>query len=239
MLGQRAHKIAVVIAFVLLTAWLLVGTWQSSRHQSATTETVPDKLTDWLLVTLNFFLVASTLLLWRANNRSAAIAERALTELERPYLFILDYNWLLAQKAQADGHEYGVCYSVMNGGKLPAFVKAVKSGLLFGEAIPLMKDEPQIHELLTAPLIAGGEKHSVTQGFVDDAEDDPAQQHEIRGGKALIPAIAFKTSRVIAKISIEYDGPTTAGHVTTACWEWHPVKYAFTEYGGSEHNQRT
>jgi hypothetical protein len=126
MLGQRAHKIAVVIAFVLLTAWLLVGSWQSSHHQPANIEAVPDKLTDWLLVTLNLFLVASTLLLWRANNRSAEIAERALTELERPYSFILDYNWLLAQKAQADGHECGVCYSVMNGGKLPASIKAVK-----------------------------------------------------------------------------------------------------------------
>ena len=56
---------------------------------------------------------------------------------------------------------------------------------------------------------------------------------------AAIPDEAFKTGGVIAKVSIEYDGPTTKGHVTTACWEWHPVKYAFTQFGGSEHNERT
>ena len=44
---------------------------------------------------------------------------------------------------------------------------------------------------------------------------------------------------MIAKVSIEYDGPVTTGHVTTACWEWHPVKYAFTQFGGPEHNERT
>jgi hypothetical protein len=32
-----AHKIAVWIAVVLLTAWLLVGSWQSSRHEPAET----------------------------------------------------------------------------------------------------------------------------------------------------------------------------------------------------------
>ena len=100
-----------------------------------------------------------------------------------------------------------------------------------------MDDEPPIHQLLTAPLIAGGEKRLITQGFEDDT--DPPRECEIRGGIALIPAIAFKSPYVIAKISIEYDGPITAGHVTTACWEWHPVKHAFTEYGGPEHNQRT
>jgi hypothetical protein len=95
MLGQRVHKTAVAIAFVLLTAWLLVGVWQSLRHQPARNtadqssikiENGPDKITDWLLVTFNCLLVVSTVMLWGANNRSARIAERALTELERPFL---------------------------------------------------------------------------------------------------------------------------------------------------------
>jgi hypothetical protein len=44
---------------------------------------------------------------------------------------------------------------------------------------------------------------------------------------------------MIVKISIAYNGPITRGHATTACFEWHPVKYAFTEFGGPEHNFRT
>ena len=54
-----------------------------------------------------------------------------------------------------------------------------------------MDDEPPIHQLLTAPLIAGGEKRLITQGFEDDT--DPPRECEIRGGIALIPAIAFKS----------------------------------------------
>jgi hypothetical protein len=161
-----------------------------------------------------------------------------LTELERPYLFILDYNWLLIEKAKANGNKCGVSYFVMNGGKPPAFIRAVKFGLQFGTAIPPLDEAPPVHELLTAPLIGGGEKRLITQHFMSEA-DDPPRECEIRDGIAFIPAIAFQSGRVIAKISIEYDGPTTLGHVTTACWEWHPIKYAFTEYGGSEHNQRT
>ena len=173
-----------------------------------------------------------------AAETSARIAERALTELERPYLFILDYNWLLTETAKAGGLKCGLVYSVANGGKLPAFIKAVKVGIRIGESIPSMDDVPPVHDLLTAPLIAGGEQRLVTQGFTIE-DDEPALEYQIRGGTALIPAGALSAGQVIAKISIEYDGPITTGHTTTACWEWHPVKYAFTQFGGSGHNQRT
>jgi hypothetical protein len=176
----------------------------------------------------------------KAAEDSTRIAERALTKLERPYLFILDYNWLLTEKAKADGPECGLVYTVANGGKLPAFIKAVKLGIGIGESIPSMQDEPPVHDFLTAPLIAGGEHRQVVQGFRLEDDDKPAHEYQIRGGMALIPgSLLVEASRVIAKISIEYDGPITTGHTTTACWEWHPVKYAFTQYGGPGHNQRT
>lgn len=181
-----------------------------------------------------------TVSLAQSTRIAAKTAKRAITELERPYLFILDYNWLLTEKARAAGTKYGVGYSVMNAGKLPASIKRVEIGLRFGDSIPHMDDVPPIHELLTGPVIAGGDARLVTQPFADEFEGaDPPRECKIRGGIAVIPAMAFQHPRVIAKISIHYDGPITIGHVTTACWEWHPVKYAFTEYGGLEHNQRT
>ena len=102
-----------------------------------------------------------------------------------------------------------------------------------------MEDQPMVHNLLTAPLIRGGEERQVVQGFANENGDAAAIEYQIRGGKALIPGIVCNVGQVIAKISIEYDGPITAGHTTTACWEWHPVKYALTQYGGPEHNKRT
>jgi hypothetical protein len=61
----------------------------------------------------------------------------------------------------------------------------------------------------------------------------------LEGERPPSPSSILKADRMITKISIEYDGPITTGHTTTACWEWHPVKYALTQYGGPEHNQRT
>ena len=61
---------------------------QQLSSSQITPEHAADKTTDWLLVALNFLLVVSTSLLWRANNRSAKIAESALTGLERPWLFL-------------------------------------------------------------------------------------------------------------------------------------------------------
>jgi hypothetical protein len=260
MLVARAHKIAISVAFVLLAVWLLVGSLQPSPLPSQGQSTgehgteqnkggireswgqraVNDPtafFTLWVAI-FTAVLSVSTIGLLRATRRSTDIAERALTELERPYLFVLDYNWLLTKKAKADGFKCGLVYSVANGGKLPAFIKAVKVGIRFGESIPSLHDEPPVHDLLTAPLIGGGEQRHVIQAFTDE-DGEPARECQIRGGTALIPSSAFNVDRVIAKISIEYDGPITTGHMTTACWEWHPVKYAFTQYGGPEHNQRT
>jgi hypothetical protein len=44
------------------------------------------------------------------TKRSVRIAERALTELERPYLFILDYNWILSDEERR-GVDSGWVYS--------------------------------------------------------------------------------------------------------------------------------
>jgi hypothetical protein len=65
---------------------------------------------------------------YRGLDQSVEISKRALTDLERPYLFILDYNWLLTGPAKIGGLESGLVYSVANGGKLPAFIKGVKLG---------------------------------------------------------------------------------------------------------------
>jgi hypothetical protein len=179
----------------------------------------------------------ATVGLYLTGEKQIGVAQQALTDLERPYLFIVNYNWLLIEKADEHGWKYGVGYAVSNGGKLPAFIRSVEVGLGFGPNIPPLEDQPPINELLTAPLLASGENRVLAQGMADFGGSP--RECQIRGGLARIPESAFKCERVIAKITIEYDGPTTAGHVTAACWQWHPVQYAFTQFGGPEHNQRT
>jgi hypothetical protein len=176
-----AHKrvIALLACLAVLLAWQGRLSWEHAHRyeshndrshkannkgvQVSSADETDDRLARYTFLVAIFTAVlsGSTLLLWWQTRKSAKIAERALTELERPYLFILDYNWLLAEKAKADDLKCGLVYSVMNGGKLPAFIRSVKVGRGFGETIPPMQDEPPIHDLLTAPLIAGGEQRQV------------------------------------------------------------------------------
>lgn len=100
----KANFPEIVLGAMLTVAVFAMGmAFESSRYQPRnqdpaaqannsggviTTKEPENKLTDWLLVLFNGLLFGSTVLLWQANNRSAKIAERALTELERPRVYV-------------------------------------------------------------------------------------------------------------------------------------------------------
>ncbi len=132
------HKIPdVVLGALLAVAIFALGfAFKSSRQPPTNEQAASDtkrgggivapeqsgnKLTDWLLVLFSGLLFGSTALLWNANNRSAKIAERALTELEAPFVSI---------KINAPGLEikgpnvtFGILqYCVANYGRTPATV---------------------------------------------------------------------------------------------------------------------
>jgi hypothetical protein len=130
--AQRA-VIALFVCLVVWLAWQDRTSWrnpQSGNYAEQTahssraivvTEKSPDKITDWLLVALNFFLVSSTLLLWRASNRSAKIAERALTELEAPVIGVKIIKPGLHWNQLKNSISFGqLQYSFVNLGRTPA-----------------------------------------------------------------------------------------------------------------------
>jgi hypothetical protein len=107
------------------------ATQQSGAPVSA--QESPDRITDWLLVGLNFFLVCSTLLLWRANNRSARIAERTLTGLERPRILSVTPTFALIDEAIVTQ------IFVVNLGRDPGRVKEVHAKFIVGD-LPAVPD---------------------------------------------------------------------------------------------------
>jgi len=76
-----------------------IQTQQSANNGGTkiTADYVPDKITDWLLVILNFFLVSSTLLLWWVTKtaadatkkaaEAAAVSAGSIAVVERAYVY--------------------------------------------------------------------------------------------------------------------------------------------------------
>jgi hypothetical protein len=91
---------------------------KNTDHGNAivTAEKSPE-ITDWLLVLFNGLLFGSTALLWGANKRSAKIAERALTELEAPFVQIKVLHPGLDTTTASEGR---LSFCFVNHGRTPA-----------------------------------------------------------------------------------------------------------------------
>jgi hypothetical protein len=180
----------IVIGILLSVAIFAMGmTFESSRSQPSSypaqqpanssgapiaPEYAANKLTDWLLVGLNLFLVVSTYMLWRANNRSAKVAERALTELEAPFIAVniiaagIEFNNLL-------NIGFGdLKFSFVNYGRTPAHIldfteriTPVKSGASLPPPIDPIKERgaPMPYGVIAPP-------ESETQPFKTPAQFD-------------------------------------------------------------------
>jgi hypothetical protein len=74
----------IVLAFIIGTVGspaIIAAFWKWTTHDSTSFYT-------FMLALFTGVLSASTIMLWFATRRSALIAERALTEYERPWLFL-------------------------------------------------------------------------------------------------------------------------------------------------------
>jgi hypothetical protein len=147
MLVARAHKIAVSVAFVLLAAWLLVGSLQPSplpsQGQSTTEHSTEQNkggiretwwqraindptafFTLWVAV-FTAVLSVSTIGLLRATRRSTNIAERALTDLERPWLFHegTAIEWRGQPGGSSPTNNFWINFKFKNVGRAPALTE--------------------------------------------------------------------------------------------------------------------
>ena len=93
-----------------------------------------DRLANYTLalVVLNVFLVGSTALLWWATKRSAEIAERALTELEAPFVALNIIDDPLGDTQTPDGRPTTldtIRYGFYNHGRTPAVLLELQDKL--------------------------------------------------------------------------------------------------------------
>ena len=140
-------------ALILLTAWALglVPTyhWQIGKALNWITPVVT-ALATIAIAGFTWTLWRSTDKLWAATQRSAIIAERALTQLERPHLrvAIQDNNFkgfwdALASSAGAPIAANGTFNIIFkNYGKYPAFTKALHFSVVHSTSPPSSEGNP-------------------------------------------------------------------------------------------------
>jgi hypothetical protein len=173
------------------------------------------------LVTLTFLLVISnvamagaTLYLALFTRKSVKIAERALTELERPYIFIWGIRGTVPIMTQYSSGQEPVTsvyphvrfnYSVSNNGRLAAVVDEISIGCGYIKGsiyLPLVIIGD--HSLINMPIISPGRE------IKDLGHEEPSTQFNL-----IVSPGAFRfNDGVVFRICIKYHGPLTRGHET-------------------------
>jgi hypothetical protein len=171
----------------------------------------------------------------RAAQKSAETAEKAFSNLERPYVFAFGVRRLEADTERVGGFEPFVTYSVANYGKTPAIIENVRVGFSIGEFHP---DGPtrvdDTNDLLISPIMGAGERRD------DLIEIFPAGMertlHRDEAGKAYaIPAMK-SAEDLFFRIIIDYRGAFSHGHECGFCWRYNRATGHFVQHGHEDYN---
>ena len=141
-----------------------------------------------------------------------------MTDLERPYIYILDTTGIRIEE-DIEGKHHFLLYSVANYGKTPAQIESVATSLSIGTN----PDKPirqtyWWHNLVKSPVLVAGERRDeISAPFCGkipvttyaDEDTPPFPIPDIDEGKTFF-----------FLVNIKYRGPFTSGHETSACWRW-------------------
>jgi hypothetical protein len=183
-----------------------------------------------------------------ASIRQAKIAETALVQLERPYIFIFGVRGI---KQDSETQEFFVEYTVANYGKMPAIIEAPHIGFDISESgeppLPTLMFDG--HSLRTSPILqAGEERRKIREYFPANmvGEDIVVQiDRVVKIGAAntdepsgeVVPTFNVPDGfAIFFRAVIRYRGPFTSCHETEALWLYNPGSFEFAVRGGNEGN---
>jgi len=168
-----------------------------------------------------------------AAQKSADTAEKAFTNLERPYIFIYSPSKLqLDPEAIPFDDEPTVLanYQVANYGKTPAIIENVRAGLEANDTgfpePPIRVDEDQ--ELFRVAIIPPGYSYSLPQNAAYGID------FHVQGALAHVQDL--KGKELFLYVIINYRGAFTAGHETSACWRYDEETDSLIQYGHDDYN---
>ncbi len=191
-----------------------------------------------------------------ASARQASIAENALTQLERPYVFIFGVRGIQQDR---DSRDFFVEFTVANYGKMPAIIEALHIGFDKSDCAeppmpPLLRDA---HNLIASPILQAGEVRRKIRTYFPSgmvgpdinaiietvrARDFPPNpildgQAEEQLRTTVVPTFNIPDGfDVFFRAVIRYRGPFTKSHETGAVWLYNPDTFEFAIRDGEEHN---
>ena len=173
-----------------------------------------------------------------ASRRHAKTAQRALEELERPYLFVFGVKYLKIDAERSGELEPFVEYTVANYGKTPAIVENIGAGF---EAA---SEEPQapfqvddVNPLVVAPILAPQEKRGPVKHYYPTDGAVPDFKFIGSGPFSSFAVLETKPNEdLLFRVVIEYRGPFGSEHKTSACWAYDKLTDTFVPRGGRQDN---
>jgi hypothetical protein len=172
-----------------------------------------------------------------AASAQAEVARKALTDIERPYLFIFNVSRLTIEDffnmdEGEVGHTLKASYDVANHGKIPAIIESLRFNLsVFTDPLdPNVADYN--HPLVITPVLAAGERRAdipVDIGWGDMGTDEYGNT---------VPNFGQHT--LFLRVVIGYRGPFTRGHETSIGLRYDERTHRFVEfYTGEKYNYQT
>ncbi|OIQ63832.1 hypothetical protein GALL_546260 [mine drainage metagenome] len=174
-----------------------------------------------------------------AAAAQAKIAESALIQLERPYIFVFG---VCEVKEDKEVNEFYVEYTVVNYGKMPAIIDGAWIDFVTDNAgqppsPTLLYDG---HSLLSSPILQSGERREKIRQYtpVGMVKGTGGVTINIRTGEQSACPI-FDISDgfdIYFRATIRYHGPSSVDHETGALWIYNPSSFEFAQRGGNEYN---
>ncbi len=200
--------------------WVGIGRWLVRLFE--------DPIAGFTLV-----LTISTTFLWIETRRGAIIAERALTELERPWVFVELWPAMAFGPDPGGNEDIGsVVFSIANHGRGPAIITECRAGV---SQIGFIPQGDTLRDEFHGVIGPGEKREGCTVLFPYGCKYTEAIP-EI--GIPDMPASDDSYSTLF-QINLGYTGIGTKMYVSAFCWIWDHGVGRWVRFNGDRYNYRT
>jgi hypothetical protein len=184
-------------------------------------------------------VIAVVLTLWftkraaEAAAKAARVAEKALLDLERPYVFV--HGMQGVEALAQDEYKPRIVYNVSNNGKLAAKIDSVSIACGPGNngSFPPLRLQDR-HRLLERPILSADEQRS--RIFHELLGENFVSRGDLNGSSEVAYAV---DDGVIFQVLIEYRGPSGQSHETGQVWKYDSESGGWCELADPHHTYMT